>query len=290
MIMKNELLKNWLFASLFAFVVVGCTQDAENIKLPETYPKLVIGSFISPQDTEIVVTITRSNPIFGTHHNNTENMKVKDATVQLSDGSSTIVIPYDSTCECYKITASALPILPAKTYSMNVTTPHNESASANCTVPPSFPTLPEVVFDTIGNDDNDDRITLKWQDIPNESNYYHLKMIELSIINNQGSIDTLQLEAWGTSNDLPTDQNRDGKTISVIFNYWYWWGNNNGGYSRIGFDFYLLNTDVNYNKYMISLRNAGYDDPFTEPAQVYTNVKGGLGIFCAYQKRKLRKL
>jgi hypothetical protein len=46
---------------------------------------------------------------------------------------------------------------------------------------------------------------------------------------------------------------------------------------------YLLNTDKPYYDFHKSLENYSLGDyPFTEPSFLYSNVKGGLGIFASY--------
>jgi hypothetical protein len=47
---------------------------------------------------------------------------------------------------------------------------------------------------------------------------------------------------------------------------------------------YLFNTDEPYYRYHQSLRNSNNDNPFAEPAPVYSNITGGLGVFAAYNQ------
>src|SRR3972149_9782654 len=97
----NKITEKIYFLTLFllsGFIILpaGCEKDVTNIKQPETKPKLVAGCFISPQDTLIIVTLTRSNPIFGTGHNDSNNLSVTDASVIISNGINSVVIPYNS--------------------------------------------------------------------------------------------------------------------------------------------------------------------------------------------------
>jgi hypothetical protein len=50
----------------------------------------------------------------------------------------------------------------------------------------------------------------------------------------------------------------------------------------------VYNADVNYFKYHRSLQQRlDTENPFTEPSIIYTNIKGGLGCFGAYNLGKL---
>jgi hypothetical protein len=54
---------------------------------------------------------------------------------------------------------------------------------------------------------------------------------------------------------------------------------------RIG----LLNVDEHYYRYHTTLRLYSGDDPFSEPAPIYSNIVGGLGVFGAYNKTTVVK-
>lgn len=58
--MKKILLFTLLINSIYLF---SCEQDA-NVQLPDIEPKLVVTSFISPDDTVIEVNITKTLPLF----------------------------------------------------------------------------------------------------------------------------------------------------------------------------------------------------------------------------------
>src|SRR5688572_2134568 len=75
---------------------IGCEQEATNVELPETLPKLVVGCFISPVDDSVVVTVSESNPIFGANHNNENTLTLPEAVVKISDGVNSATLSYDS--------------------------------------------------------------------------------------------------------------------------------------------------------------------------------------------------
>ncbi|MYF40117.1 MAG: DUF4249 domain-containing protein [Rhodothermaceae bacterium] len=46
--------------------------------------------------------------------------------------------------------------------------------------------------------------------------------------------------------------------------------------------FYVNSMSEDYFEYQRSLENSGYQDPFSEPLQIFTNVEGGRGVFGGY--------
>ena len=279
---KHFLIRSLFFASARTVLLSGCVKDATNVKLPDTPPKLVVGCFISPQDTLIVVTLSRSNPIFGPAHNNSNNLLVADASVIISDGAASVVVPYNSVNERYELPATMLTIASGQTYSLNISTPKGESVSASCTVPPS--NLASLTVEFIDTASSTKRINVKWTDIPNETNYY--RIFAQTVFADSFANDTAYNEMY-SDNSLQNDYDKDGKEMTSKLNgYSYYTGGN--GYTKIGYDFYLLNIDAEYYKYQNSLNNYTYGDPFSEPIPLYTNIKGGLGIFGAYQKFYIR--
>ncbi|MXY07519.1 MAG: DUF4249 domain-containing protein [Rhodothermaceae bacterium] len=46
--------------------------------------------------------------------------------------------------------------------------------------------------------------------------------------------------------------------------------------------FYVISMSEDYFEYQRSLENTDYQDPFSEPLQVFTNVEGGRGVFAGY--------
>lgn len=269
---------------LCLFILAGCEKTVDNIKLPATDPKLVVGCFISPQSPLITVTLTRSNPIFGPGHNNTNNQSVEDASVIISDGTNTASIPYDALNQQYELQTSSFPIVAAQTYSLTVSTPQGESVSASCTVPASnLPALTVDFTDTLSTS-YPKKLTVNWQDISNELNYYKVFAQHISIDTFSLS-DTIYRDFYG-NNTLLNDHDKDGAEMYSKLESHY--GYDGFSYKFIAYDIYILNIDAEYYKYQHSLDNYTYGDPFSEPSPLYTNIKGGLGIFAAYQQLYVR--
>jgi len=278
---KQIYLRIFFLFILFIFLLVRCQKEVTNIKLPETNPKLVAGCFISPQDTLIVVTLTRSNPIFGSGHNSSNNSFVTDASVIISNGINAVAVPYNNTNWQYELQASAFPVLSGKTYYLNISTPKGENVSARCAVPPS--NLSSMTIDFIDTTSSEQKINVKWTDIPNQINYY--RVFAQTVMQDSFMNDTTYFEMY-SDNSLQNDNEKDGQEMSSKLNAYSSYGGTN---NIIGYDFYLLNIDEEYYKYYRSLENFSYGDPFSEPSPLYTNINGGLGVFAAYQKIHVRK-
>ena len=280
---NHSLSRSLLFLSVSIAMLSGCEKDVTNIKLPESKPKLVVGCFISPQDTLITVTLTRSNPIWGTDHNNSNNLSVADASVTISNGTNSVTVPYNSMDEQYELQASLFPIVSGQTYYLNISTPKGESVSASCTVPISNLTSLTIDFIDTAAASANKKIKVKWQDIPNQTNYYRV-FAQIGIIDNAIG-DTLYNDMY-SDNSLQNDNNKDGQEMSSIMEggYYSYINGVQQSVTVIAYTIYLLTIDAEYYKYQYSLEHYTYGDPFSEPSSLYTNIKGGLGVFAAYQK------
>lgn len=274
----NRFLATKLLPALLCLVMlVSCEKDVTNIKLPPSDPKLVVGCFISPQDTLITVTLSRSIPIFGST-NNSNNLGVADASITISNGISSSAIPYNPINGQYELNADLFPIVSGQAYTLTATTPDGESVSGSCTVPVSNLNSLTVEFtDTISDPKI---ITVKWNDIAGEVNYYRAYAQIIST----NATDTSYSSMFGNTTLFKDNQKDGNEFYSKLEGYDYY----DGDLKAYTYDIYLLTIDREYYTYYYSLAHYTYDDPFSEPSPLYTNIKGGLGVFAAYQKLYVR--
>src|SRR5688500_15809261 len=91
----NSKIKNTIylltFAYLHIFTFTSCQQNA-NITIPDADPKLVVSAFISPADDSVMITVSKSDPIFD--GGAIQTRYIKDATVTISDGITTRTLVY----------------------------------------------------------------------------------------------------------------------------------------------------------------------------------------------------
>jgi hypothetical protein len=180
---------------IMLLAMMSCESNVENLPLkylPEFKEKLVITSFISPQDTVIYVKLTASTPLFGqikgqsdyyviepngdTTYYQKSNV-VKDATVTLSSDNQSVRLPYQSKNEVYSIPANAFKIEAGKTYTLRAVTKDKE-VEAKTTIPLenikidtyTIQPITKIVWnnDTIRGYD----VQFKWKDLAQKVNYY----------------------------------------------------------------------------------------------------------------------
>lgn len=280
--MSNDSLKRKQYFRLMLFPVVlsvmflySCVKEVKNIKLPPSDPKLVVGCFISPQDTVIALTLKRSSPLFGSGNGSSQHEPVTGASVIISGNAGSVQLNYNSKRKQYEASKKTFPISGGETYNLTISTPQGEKVSATCQVPPS--NISSLTIDFADTLSASKIIMVKWQDIPGQSNQYvvYAQTEEFDAKNE----DTLYVKM---TSDEPTqrDTQKDGMELSSRLER----GRFNDEQHVISYTIHILNVDVNYFLYKRSLDNYKGDDPFSEPSLMYTNIKGGIGIFAAYQK------
>lgn len=286
--MHMKTIHNIALAAAAIFALTSCESDA-TVDIPETKPKLVVASFISPQDTQVVVRVKRSSPIFQSYNVNT-SASVANATVQLTDGSTTMQLVYNSTDEYYGVSTTLFPITAGTTYTLTVTTPEGETASAQTTVPGVAPAVLNMTYSYVLEDSSSFHVSrhytfdASWTDFSGQADRYRLIPIQL-VKSSISPADTFQLRA---GESLITDANNDGGTIENKIEVWT--HESQGSDTIVGYDFYLIRSSAEYYLYHESLFNYNSGDPFSEPSLIYTNITGGLGVFGAYQQLKKRVL
>jgi len=298
---------------LLALSISACESLITDIpadNLPNTESKLVIQSFISPQGARVNVVVTESVPLFSATGN--KGGVVRNALVKISDGTSEVVVPYDSASSLYSIDKSLFPIIAGKTYSL-VVTDATRTASATCTVPAGQVLANSYKIDTsfsssLFEQDTSLTVQMSWTDTPGDTNFYRVRSsIDLEYSVGEGfSAETFKERRvknrfninWDETigrNDYQSDANLDGASFTSpigrtvlpnVIVYDYGNGNKFTVYPKAKIALVILdiyNTDVHYFKYHRSLEMRGNsDNPFIEPTLIYTNINGGLGCFAAY--------
>lgn len=291
-------------SQLTVFSFVSPQDTVIRVKVSQTVP--LFGEYTFSPGTSLVVadgdTILSNIDSFTT------------ATVVISDGVSSATLPYNSREQVYALPARQFPIKAGTTYSLTVTD-GKRSAQASCTVPPEQVPIKEYTLDTalvtgLSRRDTSLILSFTWNDLAGKENYYRVKAFELfeySVV----KIDTITQATkeartlgrsyfrWvGTSsrNVFQNDTNLDGTLFSSPQGrkpkegLQYLASLTGGpvkperGPENKGTFLLLLNTDSHYYRFHRSVQQAGEDNPFAEPALVYTNVKGGLGVFAAYNQ------
>ncbi len=286
--MKN--IKSILFISSLILSVAGCEKDAD-VELPEVEPKLVIASFISPQDTLVKVWVRQTKPIFKPSNVNTSDAVI-DATVEISDGTTSATLTFDPSGShngYYQIATSVFPIVENKTYSLRVSTPDGKVATAISLVPAFSPVnlTGDVNIITIDSSatyyERESHYTVSWDDVAGSGNNY--RVIALKAYYDPFYNDTM----YTTIVDAYiNDEGKEGQRLEYKTTSWESSYSSGGGGTGfiVGYNYYVYLVNDDYYRYNTSVRISGFSsqDPFSEPTLVYSNVTGGLGAFCAFNE------
>jgi hypothetical protein len=266
----------------------SCEQEATNVDLPETTPKLVVGCFIDPDEDTLVATVSESNPIFGVNHNNVGSLTLPEAVVKITDGVNSATLAYDNLDQKFKISAAQFPINAGKTYYIDVSAPDVKSlpVSSSCTIPADKVNSANATIEPGGSEGQ--ILETTWTDLPGAS-FYRVFVEYVMTLNGDTAY-------YAGNNSIYDDQGNNGGLMTSRIDVFYPigsdyvdWAGTGETYKVIGYHIIIANVDANYYKYFRSLQNYTYNDPFAEPSPVYTNIKDGLGIFSGFNSYSFMK-
>ncbi len=286
-------------------------------QLPGAASKLVVQSFIAPQDTLLRVWVSESAPYFtGTDY---VAGSLSNARVILSDGSRQVRLQYDTSNLHYTVKAQEFPILEGGTYFLTVTE-GDRTAEATTTVPRAAVPITSYQLDTMytniygpySRHDTALIIRYTWKDLPGAPDFYRTSasvMLQTTLFetDEQGEllehrVSNLSRFHWDNTfsrGEFQQDTHQDGQEMttsrgkavfhivnSVLTPNGIVYAKANNRVERIRLE--LLRTDENYYRYHQSIeRRADSDNPFAEPAPVFSNVTGGLGVFASFNSFSL---
>jgi len=271
----------------------SCEKEVTNIELPEAEPKLVVGCFLSPDNSYTSVTVSTSVPIFGQNNNGSSSSSyIENATVVLSDGINSCQLVYDNFFMRYEVNSSIFPIISGKTYTLSVTASGYKNVFASCTVPQSkVATASATINQNNSSGYSSTSMKIKWTDIVGENNYYRTSIKYIGVdLNN--ITDTIYQQYISYNNPVFTDKNNDGGELYSSFEYLSNIGDNvyfsssTGNYTLKGYEIEIANIESNYYLYQKTLNSYAGDNPFAEPSLIYSNIQNGLGVMGAYRSFK----
>jgi hypothetical protein len=284
---------------LLALIMLpACEDEVTNIKKLDLNPRLVVTSFISPQDTFLVAKLQTTQPAIGKTLSD-EERKVKDAIVTISDGVTTVALQYNAELNRYQTEAVNLPPVAGKTYTLQVSTPTGAKAEASCVVPAVTNIEITEISYTATRDDEEYHhnfwryeLSYKWIDAPGVTNYYHA----LAYMK-------YQMELWPRMvtmySDIYPNMEKGNlvKDESAVNNVlqspkFIQYGNDLGPVPKpYTLYAYLMVTDKHYYLYHRSVleQQEVSGNPFAEPKFIYSNMAGALGAFGAYNRLEAEK-
>ncbi len=308
-------MKTLLHILLFLFLAAcGSLRNEVSPSLLSTEgEKLVVNSYISPQDTILSAKVSRSKPVLG-EQTDALPYDVPNATVSLTDGNRVVVLRYVAEKQWYQAKASLLPIVTGKTYTITVSVPDGRQVTASATVPKPV-TIRQGVLDSsyVSNGSRLQKvysIRFDWQDPPTETNFYEYAAYftwgSSYPVNGQAptppnAIRPLIFPRENRTGNMVTDDRQDGSRLtSLSAEVGLVEVNGSGANAEAALKaltmgevlpgarvvMQLLSTEPLYYRYTDAVlrQRENRNNPFAEPVIIPSNIQGGLGCFAAYNR------
>jgi hypothetical protein len=268
----------------FALGLVSCEKEIP-FNDPGAEPRIVIGSFISPQNSNMTVELSKSESILA----DDSFVFLNDASVELYENNSLLGAMNPTEDGVYVFDQN--PVAGNK-YSVKVSHPTLPSVSAETTIPLNLVNA-SIAVETINDiDQYNQRITLAFDDNPNEKNYYQLLLYfnydmqfeeyllgwstnsEILRNSDSGSGDS---EFFHLENAIFSDDLFNGNRVSIPINSSNYIEGANVilRLMHVSEDYYLYRSSV-----WLQLETG--DNPFAQPVPIHTNITDGYGIFASY--------
>lgn len=265
---------------IFSIVAVSCEEVAKNIDLSEGDPELVVQSYLSPNDTSVVLILTLSKPIYQVNSGSSEYTLVNNATVRIADDNHEYQLKYNSDLRCYFSSQNQIPIIPGKTYKLFISTPDGKKVESSCVIPAQ----PNVSIDLIQIDStpgwNGEMIYNKKIKFTNNSNTFRY----FAIYRRYFSVSEFKSDTFfymQRENMLEVKPN-----TAVNFSLSDYYFSEFGPTSNTIDDSLLVyQLDEAYYRYHYTIENANFGNPFAEAVITYSNITNGIGVFCGYNKK-----
>ncbi|AQG78945.1 DUF4249 domain-containing protein [Spirosoma montaniterrae] len=271
--------------------VVGCIQVVEPL-VPFT-ERLVVQSYISPQDSVIIVAVGKSAPLTGMGLAN-RLVNPKDVTVRLTavGGTSVTLInqamsQVDSANGWVRFGALArtFPVEYGKSYQLSVSHPQLGVAEGTCTVPARRIDRVSVNVDVSKRPDVPGgplTVGINWKDPDNAPTYYSCTLY--SSIELTDPLATPRVITTSQPTLYLSDENKTGDLVGSGIRFPV------SGTERLftNQSFVVVSvclTDESYYQYNSSLtrqRREQTASQIPEPVAIVSNIRGGFGVFGAY--------
>jgi hypothetical protein len=270
----------YIIIGLLSMSILSCIDDVDNINLPDSSPKLVVLSFISPGDS-IRVSVRPSKPLnynLPQQGDSWEFDYVENALVVIKNTSTEadIVIPYDPMLRQYVLSPLVFAIEKGEEYQIEVSAPNFRSVTATTVVPSTLTTVTDLKLDSTNFSEWGGFsifVSGSINDVPNERNYYSVSSFRYETYTWEEYTERY-LSTY--SRILLTDTDRDGEKVNFRNELYVW--ENNGEINVL-----VASVDVHYYKFHKSIENiSDFDNPFSESTHLYSNITGGLGVFASY--------
>jgi hypothetical protein len=285
--------KNILFILSISYLLMSCDalstieeQEVFSVKTP------CVQIFLCPQDTVITAKVYGTNPTVGTG-SKISNPIVSNATIILTNEmNQRIELKWNKALLNYSASSKGFDVMVGKRYDMKLTTPEGNNLTAFCIIPQQidYQTIKLVKTKVEPSPFNDGtEYFIQWKDFPNQKNYYSVFILNYF---ESFSPKDIRLEGEGAMYGIEDDKLSNGEVVSP--KSWLLRGRQTGSNGAFQYARYqtllVCHTDESYAKFHKSLEEIkrNNDNPFAEPSRLYTNVKGGFGVFAGYNRTEYK--
>jgi hypothetical protein len=280
-----------LFPILFLLLAnTACREtviSTADINIPE---KLVVGCFINPQDDTLYATVTLSKPLYKRNSNQYDFETVTNASVQISDGSTSATFTYNSDLGRYLLPRVSFNIQAGRSYQLEVSTPDGKRVKASTTVPElqNFNFTLQLTNATTNAEESQYLMDARWQGVPGPERHYRF-IYGIRTISNWDDYEYWpNADEWNPSqyfSDL-TQENRNYRFRETVYGGW----RSPFDSTQISLTAVLQELDVHSYRYFTSLAaQLNTTGGFSEPVVVYSNIENGLGCFGSHFQYKIQR-
>jgi hypothetical protein len=283
---------------IISIAIISCEPEAvDNARTPEFKQKIVAYCYLEAKDSAIYATVKYNIPEYGEIIY--EEFGNPDNKVVISDGINEqefihkydTLIGYDSVKYVVEypffLDTKNFPIIEGKEYTLKIKDYKNNQVESRCIIPVfrdiNLQTSTAIIRSSLLGSDKVLRAYVKFTDFPNEQNFY-----KVIVSNHKYFNDEFGHQVFDPTNSISKffeDKGRDGKEFSLYLDLYPSDMTLDSSFLFVT----LLQTDKVYYDFHKSLENYQFDDnPFTEVTHLYSNITGGLGVFCGYTKQEYK--
>lgn len=262
--------------ALLLLGLFGCDESMLR-STPETIPvprvtQPYVAVFLSPASATVEVLLTRITPALGEGYE-PDALGLPKATITLTrDDGQVLNVPNQSGIR-HEVSHRGF-VLAGRRYTLLVTTPDGNRLEGSCTVPVQNIDSQQVRVANLG----DNRLRASWPDVTAQPDYY--AVLNGSMLVNRRDTTFAAINSLFVLTDAVIAPNRriNSPVVNQAFDVPA--GNPGINYNSIT----ICRTDSAYFAYHKSVADieAARQNPFAEPINLYSNVKGGYGIVAGY--------
>ena len=278
----------YLLLVLAASANCGCEKYVPFVNAPVFKQKLVVSAFLCPSDSVSYISVTSNQPVY--------QIVMQEETPGVLSGIITdgiADIKLDTVETGFVFRKNQMPLVKGRTYTVKISSNKGICAESSTTIPAFSNFMIEIDTATVVHDGNgfydswkELKLSTEFSDNPEETNYYSVTGKFTGYKTNSGMETRKYKERLWFEESFLKDQNKD-EDNRIKLDLWFY--RSLSYYDSAFITVFVMNTDESYYLYHKSLEEySGSDNPFSEAKPVYSNIKGGLGIFTSYTLDSVR--